>query len=291
MQPEPIEEPEGVRVPGGLPPIVDAHVHVFPDRVFAAIQRWFDAHAWPIRYRMSAPGVLDFLVSRGIAHVVAFGYAHAPGMARELNRFLARTCAGRADVTPLGTVLPGEQNAVGVVEEAVELGLKGLKLHCHVQCFAPDDPAAREIYALCADAGLPIVMHAGREPASGGYRCNPRALCAAEKVANVLREHPRLALVVPHLGVDEVDDYRRLLLAHENLWLDTTMMLSGFFPGYPPVLDGFPPERLLYGSDFPNIPYAWDRELVALARLGLPERDLARVAGGTAAELFGISLP
>ena len=290
MQRDAIDEPEGARVPEGLPPVADAHVHVFPERVFAAIRRWFDAHAWPIRYRMDAAAVLDFLLSRGVAHVVAFAYAHNPGMARALNAFVAEVCAGRERVTPLATVLPGEPDAERVLEEAFALGLRGVKLHCHVQCFAPDTKEADPVYAACADARLPLVMHAGREPSSPGYRCDPHVLCSAERVARVLARHPRLRLVVPHLGVDELDEYRRLLAKHENLWLDTTMMLAGYFPGFPATLAGFPPERLLYGSDFPNLPYAWDRELKALLRLGLPERDLARVAGGNAAELFGFTL-
>src|SRR4029079_16180062 len=139
---------------------------VFPERVFAAIRRWFDAHAWPIRYRMDAAAVLDFLLSRGVARVGACASAHTRGRARALNAFVAETCAGRERVTPLATVLPGEPDAERVLEEGFALGLRGVKLPCHVQCFAPDAKEADPVYAACADAGLPLVMHAGREPSS-----------------------------------------------------------------------------------------------------------------------------
>jgi hypothetical protein len=37
-----IRDEEGATVPNGLPPVVDAHVHVFPHDIFAAIWDWFD---------------------------------------------------------------------------------------------------------------------------------------------------------------------------------------------------------------------------------------------------------
>ena len=46
------------------------------------------------------------------------------------------------------------------------------------------------------------------------------------------------------------------------------------------------PERILYGTDFPNLPYAWDRELRAIVDQRLNEPDLAQVLSGTVTELF-----
>jgi predicted TIM-barrel fold metal-dependent hydrolase len=287
--PAPSDDPEGARLPDGLPPVpvVDAHVHLFPDRLFAAVRRWFDAHAWPIRYRLDAAQTVELLRARGVDHVVALTYAHKPGLARALNDWMAAFCRSMPHVTGLGTVFPGEEGAAAIVADAFAAGLGGLKLHCHVQCFAPDDPTVAEVYEACAAAGRPLVMHAGREPQSPAYRCDPHTLCAAERVARVLAAHPRLKLVVPHLGADEFGAYERLLERHDNLWLDTTMMLADFFPGPPPRrLLQMRPERVMYGTDFPNIPYAWDREIVRLARMGLGDDALAQIVGGTARALF-----
>src|SRR5690606_29313290 len=134
---------------------------------------------------------------------------------------------------------------------------------------------------------VPLVVHAGREPKSPGYACDPHALCSAERIAHVLRAHPALRVCVPHLGADEFDAYERLVTRHDNLWLDTTMAVGGYLPGAVPWrLVRARPERILYGTDFPNLPYAWDREVLALARAGLRDEDLARVLSGTASELF-----
>jgi len=283
-----LEDVEGPRLPGGLPPVVDAHVHLFPDRVFEAVWRWFDQYGWPIRYKLHTPQVVAFLLSRGVSRVVALHYAHRPGMARALNAYVAELARAEPRVLGLATVLPGEEGATQILEEAFALGLRGVKLHCHVQCFAPDAPQLHEVYAACAKAGRPLVMHAGREPASPQYACDPYTLCGAERVERVLQDHPTLKLCIPHLGADEFDAYARLLERHDNLWLDTTMMMAGYFPmPLPRRALEVRPERVLYGTDFPNLPYAWDRELKTLVGLKLGDETLAGVLGQNALRLYG----
>lgn len=283
-----LDDEEGARLPEALPPVVDAHVHLFPDKVFAAIWRWFDTYGWPIRHKLLAPDVVRFQLDRGVSRIVALLYAHKPGIARGMNRFMAEVCRSEPRVIGLGTVFPGEPQAADIVREAFALGLHGIKLHCHVQAFSPDDPRLHEIYAACADAGRPLIMHAGREPKSPAYPVDVYKLCAAERVDRVLRDHPKLKLCIPHLGADEFDAYATLLERHDHLWLDTTMMCAAYFPLEIPrrVLD-VRPERILYGTDFPNLPYAWDRELKQLCALKLPEARLAGLLGQNALALYG----
>ena len=284
-----LDDAEGARVPPGLPPVIDAHVHLFPDRVFEAVWRWFDSYGWPIRYKIYSQQAVEFLLSRGIERVVALHYSHKPGMARVLNEYMAEIARAEPRVIAFATVLPGEPEAIRILEEAFAAGLKGVKLHCHVQCFSPDSSAAREIYQACERAGKPIVMHAGREPSSPHYRCDTHELCSAERVERVLLDHPKLKLCIPHLGVDEFEAYERLLERHDRLWLDTTMVLADYFPLQAPLrLLHCRPERILYGTDFPNIPYAWDRELTKLSGLGLPQEHQARILAGNALDFFGI---
>jgi predicted TIM-barrel fold metal-dependent hydrolase len=272
----------------GLPPVVDAHVHLFPDGVFEAIWRWFELYGWPIRYKLHTPEVLAFLLSRGVSRVVALAYSHKPGMARLLNAYMAEVMRAEPRVLGLATVLPGEPGAASILAEAFAAGLKGVKLHCHVQCFAPDAPELHEVYAACAQAGRPLVMHAGREPASPQYKCDPHVLCSVERVERVLKAHPTLKLCVPHLGADEFDAYARLLERYDTLWLDTTMVMADYFPiALPRRALEVRPERILYGTDFPHLPYAWDRELRQLLALKLGDEVEAGLLGQNALRLFG----
>ena len=284
-----LDDPDGPRVPRGLPRVIDAHVHVFPDAVFDAVWRWFARHGWPIRFELHTPELLRFLFDRGVERVVALQYAHRPGMARALNDYMTQLVAAEPRVTGLATVLPGEPGAAEILDDAFAAGLAGVKIHCHVQRVGPSDPEMGEVYEACVAHDRPLVMHAGREPKSPAYARDPHTFCGAEHVARALRDHPRLRLCVAHLGADELEAHGALLERHDNLWLDTTMMLADYFP----ELDPWPlvrarPDRILYGSDFPNIPYAWDRELRHLRERRLPEEALASILGGNAAALFGL---
>jgi uncharacterized protein len=287
-----VDEEEGARVDPDLPYVVDAHVHLFPDRVFEAIWSWFDEHGWPIRHKLKTPQTIEFLLSRGVGHIVALHYAHSPGMARMLNRYLAEATKGEPRVTPLATVLPGEPDAAAILEEAFAMGLRGVKLHCHVQCFAPDAPETNVIYEICAKYNKPLVMHAGREPKSDALKCDPYELCAASRVEHVLKNHPKLRLCVPHLGADELDAYENLVERYDNLWLDTTMMLADYFAADVPLrILAIRPERIFYGTDFPNLPYGWDRELRCIKARGWNDATLEKVLATNARDFYGIRDP
>lgn len=282
---------EGASVAPGLPPVIDAHVHVFPDPIFARLWAWFERYGWPVRYQLAAERVAPFLLERGLRAVVVLHYAHRPGLARELNAFVAALARADSRIIPLATVLPGEPDVERIIEDAVGLGLRGIKLHCHVQGFAVDGPEAEPVWSAAEARGLPVVVHAGREPKSPAYRVDTHAVCSAERTEAVLRAHPRLKLCVPHFGADEVDAYGRLLERYDNLYLDTTMLLAGFFPAPAPWhIVRARPDRVLFGTDFPNLPFAWDRELGQVTAAGLTDETLARVLGGTALELYGLRL-
>lgn len=280
---------EGLHIPEDLPPVVDAHVHLFPDRLFDAVFQWFEKFGWPIRYPLRSRQVMDFLFDRGISHIIGLCYAHKAGMAAGLNQYMAGLNAQEKRLTGLATVFPGEDGAADLLEAAFESGLHGVKLHCHVQCFSVDSPAMAEIYEVCIAHDKPMLIHAGREPRSSAYKADPALLCSADRVESVLKSFPQLRLCVPHLGSDEYDAYHALVLKYENLYLDTTVALAGYLSKDVPwkLLD-LPEERLLYGSDFPILPYAWDRELKRILERGLSARRLERLLGLNAKALFAV---
>ena len=283
-----IHDQEGESVPERLPPVVDAHVHVFPGNIFSAIWSWFDENAWPIRYRMSSSEALRYLLDRGVRHVIALQYAHKPGISQMLNRYMAKKCEEfPGKITGMAAVFPGEPDANKILKEAFGQGLKGVKLHAHVQCFDMNGREMDALYDLCQSEQKPMVMHVGREPKSTAYRCDPYQICRADKLERVLKSFPKLRICVPHLGFDEISSYMTMIEKYDNLWLDTTMVLADYFPIKGAIeLASFRADRVMYGSDFPNIPYAWDRELNWLERSGLPRENLEWILGKSAAGFF-----
>lgn len=269
--------------------LVDAHVHLFPDRLAGAVRAWFDTHAWSIQYRQGPGQALEILRAQGVAKAVALPYAHKPGMARALNDFTLELARRHPEVVPCCTVFPGEEGEARILEDAFAAGARGVKIHCHVMKVAPDDARLDVVWRLSARHGKPVVIHAGREPATSGYGIDVHEVSGAARVRRALSRHPGAIAVVPHLGGDEYEAFERLLGEFEHLYLDTAMVIGGYFPVGPDLdLVRRHPRRILYGTDFPNLPYDVGRELAVVREMKLPPQDEALVLGGNAMRLFAI---
>ncbi|NOY70600.1 MAG: amidohydrolase [Deltaproteobacteria bacterium] len=189
----------------------------------------------------------------------------------------------------MATVFPGEKNAAKILQDAFDAGLGGLKLHAHVQCFDMNDDYMNSLYECCRANNKPIIMHVGREPKSTAYRCDPYLLCSVDRVEHILIDFPGLKICVPHLGYDELSEYGKLIKKYDSLWLDTTMILADYFPIEKKIdLSHYRPDRVMYGSDFPNIPYAWDRELQRLKAANISRDLLERILNKNATDFYGL---
>jgi predicted TIM-barrel fold metal-dependent hydrolase len=96
-------------------------------------------------------------------------------------------------------------------------------------------------------------------------------------------------MVVPHLGADEFAEYEALLAKHEHLYLDTTCVVSGLFTSEAAAMELVErhPDRILYGTDFPNLPYAWDREIKRIVARPLDGAARWSVFAANARRVFG----
>lgn len=269
--------------------VIDAHVHVFPSRVCDAIRRWFDENAWEIRYAQDAESVDAFLGARGIERYLALHYAHTEGMAESLNRFVLDFARTHPRCIPVATVLPGEPDAEGILDRALGAGARAVKLHSHVQCVGPDDPRVDVVLRKVLEHDALLVFHCASAPILPGYACDIEKMCTADALDRAMRRHPEAKVCVPHLGMSETAGYVALLDRYPNLYLDTAMALSGYFEaeGLDAILERHW-DRILYGTDFPNLPHAWDRDLRAVEAAGLSDAQRAAVLGGNARRLLGL---
>lgn len=96
------------------------------------------------------------------------------------------------------------------------------------------------------------------------------------------------------MGTPEYADFLDLAQRYPGVHLDTTMAFTDFTERIAP----FPRaergrlrdlgERVLFGSDFPNIPYGYAHALEVLTGLELGDDWLRGVCYGNAARLFGV---
>jgi len=270
--------------------VIDLHTHLHPPRLFAAIRRWFaERSMWEIQAHPTEPAeVAAVLRANGVERFVYCSYAHKPGMAGELNAWLnatARTLGGFG--IPLGTVHLDDPDPLGDLVAALDGGCAGLKIHEDVQRLAVDDPRFEPVFAELARRRGIVLAHIGPIP----WVYDTRA--GADRVARVLERHPDLQFVVAHMGAPDTDDYFTAMERLPNLYLDTTMV---FAPGSP--VDGkvrvadleAHAARVLYGTDYPNVPYAYGSERTGLAALGLSDGALAAILGANARRLLGAYL-
>lgn len=271
-------------------PVIDSHVHVFPDRLAEAVRGWFSRHAWEFHEQGSSVELLERLFEAGLDGAVLLTYAHRPGLSHALNEFVAHLVGRFPKAVGFATVHPGDEDPKGVLDRAFgELGLKGVKLHCHVQRVAPDDPALDPVYESAVKWGVPVNIHAGKEPYIPAYGFDVRTITGAHRVQRVLHRFGELKMIVPHLGFGETEKFYKLLELYPNLYLDTTMMLAHFFPASvdrEALVSHC--SRILYGTDYPHIPYEMERELKNLLALELGEEANRRILGQNARELFGL---
>jgi predicted TIM-barrel fold metal-dependent hydrolase len=278
----------------GLPGLADVHTHFLPDRMLRRVWAHFDAagplvgRAWPITYRLPEPDRVARLERLGVRLFTALAYAHRPGMAADLNDWTLAFAARTPGCLPSATFFP-EPGAAGYVRAALDRGARIFKLHLQVGGFDPREALLDEVWGLLADAGVPVVVHAGSGPVANGFT-------GPGPIGVVLARHPRLAMLTAHLGAPEYAGFLDLASRYERVGLDTTMALTDFFEEMAPFPAGRRGQlrelglagKVLLGSDFPNIPYPYAHQLEALARIGLGDDWLRAVCWQNAAGMFGL---
>jgi predicted TIM-barrel fold metal-dependent hydrolase len=175
------------------------------------------------------------------------------------------------------------------VDGALAAGARVFKVHVQVGEFDPRDPQLDRVWGRLAEAGAPVVLHAGSGPMPGTYT-------GPAPVAEVLARHPRLTAVIAHAGLPQYADFLALAERYPRVHLDTTMAFTDFTERMAPYPAELLPRlrdlglagRVLLGSDFPNIPYPYAHQLAALERLDLGDDWLRAVCWDNAAALFGL---
>ena len=249
---------------------IDLHTHLHPPRLFAAIRRWFaDKSDWDLNGQPTEPPeVAAVLRAAGVERFVFFSYAHKPGIARELNAWLTATARALSGYgIPLGTVHLDDPDYRAIARAALDDGCAGFNVHEDVQRLLLDDPRFDPVLSEVELRRGLVIAHVG--PIPWRYDAGP----GAARVERVLQRHPDLNLVVAHMGVPDTRDYVRLMERYANLYLDTTMVFARGTPveqhGVERELLRANAERIVYGTDFPNIPYAYGAERAGVESLEL----------------------
>jgi predicted TIM-barrel fold metal-dependent hydrolase len=281
----------------GVPGIVDIHVHFLPERMLRKVWAYFDqaqthyGTAWPIHYRTPEPERVATLKKLGVRTFAPLVYPHKPGMARWLTEWVTEFAATTPEAVPTATLYP-EPDVADYLGSAIASGAKVVKVHVQVGAFDPRDPVLRPAWGLLAEAGVPVVVHCGHGPIPGAHT-------GLDVFGEVLAEHPRLRAVLAHAGMPDFGAALDLVHRHDGVHIDTTMVGTAFSGRFAPLPADWPArladvaDRVVFGSDFPNIPYPYAEQVRAVAewasadpRLSVP--FLRSVLHSAPARLLGL---
>lgn len=189
--------------------------------------------------------------------------------------------AGESDgrLIPFCRLDPAE-SPVAEGERSLHNGARGIKLHPRAQGFTFDSPEMDDIFALAEEAGVPILIHAGRGMPP-----------IADALANLALRHPDVVLILAHGAICDQGILTSRLADHPGVLYDT----SCFFPiDVLELLARVPVERVVFASDPPYGLTASGLYLAlrVAARTGLDGESTSALIGGTMARLVdGHGLP
>lgn len=243
-------------------------------------------------------------------------------MARALNDHLAEAVARHPDRFAGFAALPMQSpdaTAVELVRAVKDLGFLGALINGTTEGRFLDHPSYDGLLAAAVEHDVPIYVHphlapeavrqayysdlpagAGRvlEAAGWGWHSETAIQLLRMVVAGTLDRHPRLKLIVGHMGemlpmmLARADDVFALDIEHlkrpvsrailDQVWITT----SGIF-SEPPLLAAlltFGIDRIMFSIDYPYSPNAKGRAF--LDRISLSPADMAKLAHGNADALL-----
>jgi hypothetical protein len=264
----------------GLDGLVDIHVHFLPGSVMNKVWAYFDqaqehyGMPWPVHYRTSESERLETLRSLGVRRFAPLVYPHKPGMGEWLTSWALDFAERVPEAVPTGTFYP-EPSAMSYVDAALRSGARCFKAHVQVGAYDPRDELLDGVWGALADAGVPVIVHCGHGPLRGDHT-------GLTVFGEVLAKHPRLTAVLAHAGMPEYELALELVHRYSRVYIDTTMVGTPFTERMMALPSDWPDrllevaDRVVLGTDFPNIPYSYATQLRAIAswaeddRLGEP---------------------
>ncbi|HEV2782791.1 MAG TPA: amidohydrolase family protein [Actinophytocola sp.] len=275
-------------------PLVDAHVHVPRlSTVKPAWSQWAHrfsrGHDWRSAYDADGnpvPARLDALLdAEGVDRALLFcEYSPRATGIQPIEDNLPIVEHNPARFRLVANVNPHLHHPVeSEVERQLDLGAVALKLHPVHGAFRPDDRELYPAYRICADRGIPVIVHSGTSSFPGA-----RARFGdPELMLDVLEDFPDVTVVFAHGGRGWwYDTAAFLALARGNVWLDLAGLPPGKLPDY---YARFDLTRLatkwIFGTDWPGVPGP-ATNAAAVAALGLPNDVLRAVLSGNAAKIF-----
>ncbi|CAN5310163.1 amidohydrolase family protein [soil metagenome] len=203
-----------------------------------------------------------------LTHAVALGFDGVYDSAGRLDRTLSQmivppawvfeVCRRHPELLPGPSVNPLRRDALERLDECIDGGAVLLKWLPAAQGMDPADPRFAEFYRRMADAGLPLLVHAGggervfRTVAAGEVGSVARLRAPLDAGVSVICAHSATRVLFSR-DPDETPLLHQMLAEYPHLWVDNSGLANPSRFAHLPRLAADPAiaSRTLYGSDFP----------------------------------------
>ncbi len=260
--------------------IIDAHCHIYPDKI---AQKASDSTG----NFYHIPSLLDGKISTLLEHGEKAGFDHyivqsvatTPKQVSSINNFIANSVSeSGGKFTGLGTLHPDSEDIEADVNEILNLGLKGVKLHPDIQQFKIDDYRMLKIYELC-EGRLPILIHTGD---SRYDYSNPN------RMVPIMDIYSDLTVIGAHFGGWSVwEEATKKLSNYKNFYVDCSSSFYAMtFEKARELIMAYGTKKVLFGTDYPM--WKPEIEFEKFMQIDLTEQEREDILYNNAAKLFNI---
>lgn len=233
--------------------IVDCHSHVFayPGHLSEEFVAEANARNRGRLLDLHVPPERHWEAMLGVDRVIVFGLRAFHSGAVVPNEYVAAYANAHPEkVIGFAAVDPARDDVPRTLEEAVRLGLRGVKLGPIYQGIHPNDPRMKQVYRFCQDHGLPILIHQGTTFVSRA----PLKFALPILLEDVALEFPRLKMVIAHLGHPWIAETLVLIRKQANFFADISALHYRPWQFYNALIQAKEYgvlDKVLFGSDYP----------------------------------------
>ena len=245
-------------------PIVDAHTHIGPCRVFDLDD--------------DEQGLLDSMNANGIDVSLVQPYPGAPSAAEVHDRIAAMAKANPGRVFGIASINPHQDRGAYFAELSrcvTDLGFVAVKLHTIGHAMNPAGADGTTVFESARELGIPVMVHTGP-----GI-----PFAAPSSVAPQLEAFPDVPVVLAHAG-HGIFSGEAILLGQKYPQVSMEPSWCTFYH-VGMMVEALGADRVMLGTDLPGNVAVMTETVRAL---GLSDEDEAMVMGGSAARIFKLDL-
>jgi predicted TIM-barrel fold metal-dependent hydrolase len=274
--------------------IIDGHSHMFTKSMFGKLPPNI-----PERFKKMQEHTVEDNTKAWISAMDRLGIEKTVFMSTSrLNKDFIEFIGSSDRLVGFAKMNPTASDAIKVLKEEIEAGMKGVKLYASEGEFDVGSKDAYPFYKHCEENQIPITIHFGVTIGfSSDLRTGNPLL-----ISKALKDFPELKFTIAHFGAGFFREVLMLRYKQPNLsvdtsgtnnWLahqDSNLTLKDVFRK---SIEVFTTEGLIYGSDTTIFPDGYRDHILKqqtdiLKELDLSKADQEKIMYGNAKRIFGI---